>query len=519
MRKYLLLFLMCVVSMTIYAQEPEYYIEGDITIRRVVKDGKPTAEFVLHNPIEHGIYFDPPAGDSIIAEDAGSGTKQFVFYNAETDCVEGLDRDPLPLNFYRQQPNGEWQKDSETRAGTAHRSKTSWTTILLVLDHTYSLKQENVDGLKIVKANAIKFVRDLAAQDNSGSVHIGVVGFADQPEILSIMPLTDETKPRIEDFINKFQYRNNTYLYHAMDEAISLINNYQPIGKTWDKCQGISMITFTDGFDNGSINVEKDLMTNDKYFSYLSQRVKDKLHGHTMENYMIFVKGNDVKEESSYVDNLKQLSSSESHFLRITHVRELQEQFAYILSKLTVRFTDLTCYIPQHRGRVRWVLDCGEPKPTKEPKKPSAYMSQLGFILGANNGITGKGYATDKHFAYEFDASCNLYTYSLDFLSNYMYQNVAHQGKKSDMHWYIGGGASLGYSLGYIHETYDYHEQHWADWRIGANAIIGLEWIFRNSPFVLSLDYRPGIQYFIGWDCDALYFDYLNLNLGLRWYF
>ncbi len=515
MRKYLLLFLMCVVSMTIYAEE--YWIEGTITARRVGEAGNYRAEFVLDNPVGQGIYFDPVFQIVGIDDTTYVGTKIFTFRNAKTDCPDGFEKG---LHFERWE-NGEWQRDTETRVGEARGSKTSWTTMILVLDRTTSLGK---DGLADVKTAAKDFIEAIVNKEDyeDGSVHLGIVAFAAEPEISPIIPLGKNNVNTLVNFIKGLDMQNNTYLYRAMDEAVSMFENYDPTinGKNWDDFKGASLITFTDGFDNGSINIEQNLMTNNDYYQYLKdQRLNVTIGEQTINSYMISVKGNDVKEESSYVDKLRKLATIESQFFNVATTGKLKEKFEEILNQLTVQWIDLNCYIPQHQGRVRWVLDCGEPKPTKEPKKPSAYMSQLGFILGANNGITGKGYATDKHFAYEFDASCNLYTYSLDFLSNYMYQNVAHQGKKSDMHWYIGGGASLGYSLGYIHETYDYHEQHWADWRIGANAIIGLEWIFRNSPFVLSLDYRPGIQYFIGWDCDALYFDYLNLNLGLRWYF
>ncbi len=515
------------VSWTIYAEE--YYIEGNITAQRVGEEGNYRAEFVLNNPIGKGISFDPVT--QIVAEDSKrlQGTKVFNFHNAKTDCNEGFSN----LYFERWE-NGEWQRDTETAKGEAHGSQTSWTTIVLVLDRTSSLGAE---GLKDVKNAAISFINGIVKSPDyvSGSVHLGIVAFAADTEKAPIIPLTTSNVSQLTNFIYKLQQRPNTYLYSAMDEAITMFETYKPEynGKKWADCKGVSLITFTDGFDNGSINIDENIMSSNDYFNYLSttrmQTQIGNVNSHySINSYMISIKGQDVKEESIYVDKLKALATG-SQFFKAENTRELEQQFQNILSKLTVRWTDLACYIPQHTGRVRWVLDCGEPEPKPEPKpkKEKKCIHQLGFILGANEGLTYKVFAPEKKFAFQWDFfTFNPATLSFDWLNTgFMYQNYIRQGEKSDLCWFIGGGTTMGYSLGTLHDNpyrtpnsnYSYYD-HSSGLKLGINAIVGLEWMFQRH-FALSLDYRPGFDGIIGNYCSALYFNYLNLNLGLRWYF
>jgi len=61
-----------------------------------------------------------------------------------------------------------------------------------------------------------------------------------------------------------------------------------------------------------------------------------------------------------------------------------------------------------------------------------------------------------------------------------MYQKKIKEKKASELFWFIGGGLSLGCEvLG-------------PNGKFGANAILGLEFVFKNSPIALQIDMRPG---------------------------
>ena len=61
---------------------------------------------------------------------------------------------------------------------------------------------------------------------------------------------------------------------------------------------------------------------------------------------------------------------------------------------------------------------------------------------------------------------------------NFIYQKKLKEKKKSELFWFTGGGISFGYTLA-------------NNGKFGANAIVGLEYVFNNAPIALQIDFRP----------------------------
>jgi hypothetical protein len=62
---------------------------------------------------------------------------------------------------------------------------------------------------------------------------------------------------------------------------------------------------------------------------------------------------------------------------------------------------------------------------------------------------------------------------------NFMYQKKMKEMKNSELFWFTGGGISLGSTM-------------IGNAKFGANAIMGIEYIFLNKPFSIQFDIRPG---------------------------
>ena len=69
------------------------------------------------------------------------------------------------------------------------------------------------------------------------------------------------------------------------------------------------------------------------------------------------------------------------------------------------------------------------------------------------------------------------------------------------MDWFIGGGFSSGYDIG--EETF----------KLGVNAMLGMEFMFDRIPLTLQLDFRPGLGVL---DFDETFFDYA-IGIGVRY--
>ncbi len=566
MRKNFLVMVCCflVASSNLFAKE--YYIEG--YVERSVRNK--TSYFTLQNATGYGIKFQNYRSD---AKKYSDGSLGFAFYNVETDCPKGLTS--LRLEKWNIEENG-WQREVESKKMTPQKSDTRRTSIVLVLDVTASL---GTTGLERVQRSAIEFLQEMLRQTGgNGTAHVGIVAFAGRVDTAYIRPLTHSSFTSLQNFIlNQDKGIHNTYLYSAVDKAVSMLENYTPDSQYQaQEFQGASIVTFTDGKDNGSES-EDAMYFGDDYLRYVaSERLKQKIEGKSIESYVMLLRGADVS--SSDIDKLKTLATTTTqHFKSVANFDELQRVFIEIAKSLKVTWYDLICYTPQVTGRVRWVLDYEEPKPAPKPVEPvptpkptpaptprwsPSYTHELGGIVVGNNGLTYKFWNMDNGFAYQLDLAYNIFFNSMDVQSNFMYQNYIESWGEGDLLWYIGGGTSFGgtfgspiggvynsaysydsdydydynnniynYNYGYGYDygyNYDYGYSGYeygnddsysssSDFIWGLNAILGMEWKFSDIPLSLSLDYRPGIGV-TGVGDPFLLMKYADFSLGVRWY-
>lgn len=515
---------MCVTALTIQAKE--YYIEG--YVERSVRNK--TSYFTLQNATGYGIKFQSYRSE---AQKYSDGSLGFAFYNVETDCPKGLTN--LRLEKWNVEEN-RWQREVESKKMTPQKSDTKRTSIVLVLDVTASL---GTTGLETVQRSAIEFLQEMLRQTGgNGTAHIGIVAFAGTVETASIRPLTHSSFTSLQNFIlSQTKGIHNTYLYRAVDKAVSMLENYTPASQYQaQEFQGASIVTFTDGKDNGSES-EDAMYFGDDYLQHVaSERLKQKIEGKSIESYVMLLRGADVS--MSDIDKLKTLASTTTqHFKSVASFDELQRVFIEIAKSLKVTWYDLVCYTPQVTGRVRWVLDCEEPKPAPvptpapAPKKSRSNIHELGAIVGVNNGLTYKIWNTNISFAYQLDLAYNVLFNSFDCQSNFVWQDYIADFNKVGLALYAGGGTSFGttfgveysYSSDYYYDDYygdyyysdSYYEYSSTDFLWGLNAIIGLELQLYNIPLTFSLDYRPGIG--ITGNADFLV-KYADFSVGVRWY-
>ncbi len=356
MKRLFILGVLVCVNLLAFAQK--YYIEG--YVERSVQNK--TSYFTLKNVTTSGISFDKYETNAKKYDDGSLG---FTFYNVTTECSKGLTK--LRLEKWNEE-EARWQREVESKDITPHKTDTRRTSIVLVLDFTASL---GASGLETVKRSAIDFLQEMLRQTGgNGTVHIGIVAFAGKVDKYPITPLTSSSITSLQSFITKQKGVDNTYLYRAMDEAVSMLENYRPINDK-QEFQGASIVTFTDGKDNGSES-EDAMYFGDEYLSYVvSNRLQQKIEGKDIESYVMSIRGRDVS--SSDIAKLKTLATtSTQHFKPVASFEELQSVFIEIAKSLKVTWYDLICYTPQVTGRVRWVLDCEEPKPVSVPQPTPA---------------------------------------------------------------------------------------------------------------------------------------------------
>jgi hypothetical protein len=125
------------------------------------------------------------------------------------------------------------------------------------------------------------------------------------------------------------------------------------------------------------------------------------------------------------------------------------------------------------------------------------YETGLGARLGFFNGLTA------KHFLNEQNAIEGILSFRWDgFIVTGLYEWQKPFPDVSNLDWFIGGGAHIGfwgegkYNWG-TYQTYTI---------VGVDFIIGLEYIFENAPVSLSLDWKPAFNIigFTNWWGDGM---------------
>lgn len=108
------------------------------------------------------------------------------------------------------------------------------------------------------------------------------------------------------------------------------------------------------------------------------------------------------------------------------------------------------------------------------------YKHSIGGIVGSYYGASYKTFLFDN-FSLQVDCGAKLlYSWTFDLNPNLMLEKEI---KNIGLYWFVGGGASIG--LGY------YHLNNFA-FKIGLNAIGGVEYKFAKIPLTIQADIRPG---------------------------
>ena len=90
----------------------------------------------------------------------------------------------------------------------------------------------------------------------------------------------------------------------------------------------VSVITFTDGLDQGSIMLNTKYTTNSAYLSAVNSRIKsEKVKGIPITAYSIGLRGNDVTDVAQFQANLKSLASSDANAIEVSDISEVNAKF------------------------------------------------------------------------------------------------------------------------------------------------------------------------------------------------
>lgn len=194
---------------------------------------------------------------------------------------------------------------------------------------------------------------------SDSGIYLGILGFNQALYTCPVTLLTPTSVSQAKSFIDGLQMKNGTILYYAADNGLV---NMQAASYPGNLASA-SLVTFTDGLDQGSLMMNWDYDTDEKYLSAVSTRIrKGSVAGLPLSAYSIGIKGNDVTNVTKFKDNLTKLASSEENAYEISNMSELNSKFESIanLASVAVEYThDVTLAIPglPDGTKVRFTFD------------------------------------------------------------------------------------------------------------------------------------------------------------------
>lgn len=162
-------------------------------------------------------------------------------------------------------------------------------------------------------------------------LYLGIIGFNNEFKALPLGLLNQSTKTNFEKFVDTLTMKHGTYLYHAVNMGLDNLTS----AKIPENLINVSLVTFTDGLDQGSYTLSGFTSSSD-YLSAINSRIGDEVVGGiNISAYSIGVRGSDVSDIESFRENLKKLSSDPvNNVFEVSNMSEASTKFAEIARRL-----------------------------------------------------------------------------------------------------------------------------------------------------------------------------------------
>ena len=246
-------------------------------------------------------------------------------------------------------------------------------------------------------------------------LYLGIVGFNSDLYTMPLGLLNQSTKSNFESFVDNLAMQNGTILYHAVNSGLNSLSK----AKIPDNLINVSLVTFTDGLDQGSY-VLGGYNSGADYLNDVNNRILNNLvGGQNISAYSIGVRGSDVSDIESFRNNLNKLSSDPANnVFEVNDMNEASEKFAQIAQQLYNQstFYNVSLKLPaqEPNSKIRFTFD-----------NVDEANNSLCYIEGTYIRSNGKGQLTDIHYeGMESMSGYNVIASSEGIFDVFSFQNL-----------------------------------------------------------------------------------------------
>ncbi len=198
----------------------------------------------------------------------------------------------------------------------------------------------------------------VAGEVMASGIYMGVIGFNQALYSKDISSLSNATKSQYTSFISNLTSSNGTLLYYAVDNALETLKTAQ----LPSDLVNVSVVTFTDGLDQGSVMMNSEYTTNEAYLTAMNAELNDlRIGGLPVTAYSIGLRGNDVTDVEQFQRNLQLLSTESGGAVEVNDISEINEKFNEIAHEVysasSIHTISLTIPGQSDGTRVRFCFD------------------------------------------------------------------------------------------------------------------------------------------------------------------
>lgn len=226
---------------------------------------------------------------------------------------------------------------------------------------TQIVARSTFGGLPNVDSHVTNWEGESIPTEGGGAesgLYLGVMGFNQALYNCPITKLDYSTKSTFESFINELSTKNGTLLYYSVDKALKTLQH----AEYPDDLFSASLVTFTDGLDQGSAMMIDDYPGDEEYLDVLHNRLQySTVAGVPFTSYSLGLKGSDVSNEELYFYNLQKLAVPSTNSNVVSSMSEVNARLQDLAKCIIQRgFSyNLQITIPgtANGTRVRFTLD------------------------------------------------------------------------------------------------------------------------------------------------------------------
>ena len=247
---------------------------------------------------------------------------------------------------------------SSSNSSVAKVSSSGVITALTAGTAKITVTGTSSNGNTLTATSTVNVIDNTRNPDLASGIYLSILGFNNDLYSYPLKQLSSGSKSGFESFINSLTTKNGTILYYSVEQALKQLKSSQyPTD-----ISNISIVTFTDGLDQGSHMKNTSYGSDDAYLNAINNKINNELVSSLpVSAYSIGVVGDDVTDISKFRKNLQALASSADNAIEVSNMDEVNSKFQDIANKLieTSNIQTISVIMPgQANGtKVRFTFD------------------------------------------------------------------------------------------------------------------------------------------------------------------